>query len=138
MLLPYSQQVYRPTLHAPAQARQFVVDRLSMDLDGSTTLDDAMLTVTELVTNAINAGSSHIEVGVELNDDFVSMAVTDDMRASLGCERSRPFLTHGRGLRIVAALATRWGRSVFPAVSECGPSCPLCVSVSNPRSRRPH
>ncbi len=73
-----SQRVYQPTSAAPAHARRFLVDHLKEDLAASVALEDAVLVVTELVTNALGADAGRIVVAVDLHRDHLLVAVTDD------------------------------------------------------------
>ena len=104
-----SQQVFASTSMAPAQARYFVIEHLARNLSGTQVLDDAVLTVAELVTNSVNAGSGRITVDVDLHRDHVLLAVTDDAPGQPAVQPFSQSATYGRGLRIVEALARRWG-----------------------------
>jgi anti-sigma regulatory factor (Ser/Thr protein kinase) len=104
-----SQQVFSPTASAPGQARQFAYEQLERDLAGSVALDDSVLVVTELLTNAINAGATRIDLGLELHTDHVLLSVTDDAPGKPEVQPLAPFATHGRGLHIIEHLAQRWG-----------------------------
>jgi anti-sigma regulatory factor (Ser/Thr protein kinase) len=72
-------------------------------------LDDAVLAVSELITNAVLHGDGPVEVRVSHRPGLLRVEVTDDGRAvplprhaGLGDER-------GRGLHIVDAVTSRWG-----------------------------
>jgi len=67
-------------------------------------VDDAVLITTELVTNAIVHAATTFHVVVELRGSLLCIAVADS------CTRAPRRRTHrGRGLRIVAHTALRWG-----------------------------
>jgi anti-sigma regulatory factor (Ser/Thr protein kinase) len=70
---------------------------------------DAALATTELVTNALVHGRPPIELRLRLESTDVLVEVRD--RATYQPRKLRPDETdeHGRGLQIVAALASRWG-----------------------------
>ena len=70
---------------------------------------DAALATTELVTNALLHGRPPIELRARLEDTEVRIEVRD--RATYQPRKLRPHQTdeHGRGLHIVAALASQWG-----------------------------
>lgn len=104
-----NRQVYSATSAAPAAAHQFLVDHLETELAGSMALDDGVLTVTELVTNAVNAGSGSIVVEVDLHRDHLIVAVTDGAPGLPEVQALSALSTHGRGLRIVDALSRSWG-----------------------------
>lgn len=72
-------------------------------------VDDVLLVVTELVTNAVLHGTAPITLRVSLLDDGVRVAVTDHGRAMpVRPEPSLDAMT-GRGLSLVAATARSWG-----------------------------
>jgi anti-sigma regulatory factor (Ser/Thr protein kinase) len=70
---------------------------------------DAALATTELVTNAVVHGRPPIELRLHQENTDVRIEVRD--RATYQPRKPRPDHTaeHGRGLQIVAALASRWG-----------------------------
>jgi anti-sigma regulatory factor (Ser/Thr protein kinase) len=72
-------------------------------------LDDVSLAVTELANNAVLHAQSTFTVDVLTHADLVRIVVHDE---SLGMPKpASPGVTErfGRGLGIVAALATSWG-----------------------------
>lgn len=97
---------------APAAARTFVREASSYVLDRSVppaVCDDLELIVSELVTNAVRAGSTTIQVSVEQVGDAVAVHVRDDAG---GWPEERN--THiddpgGRGLPLISAVSSRWG-----------------------------
>lgn len=72
-------------------------------------ISDAQLLVTELITNALNARSSSLEVVVCLDGDVVRLAVLDDAPGGPAPRSADVTDEHGRGLSIVAALGQAWG-----------------------------
>ena len=99
------------TLHphpqAVATARRFVTSVLSDELDEAR-LHDLEVLVSEVVTNGVMHAATTMELAVELRDDVAHVELVDhapgepairDMAGSEG----------GFGLRIVAAMASRWG-----------------------------
>jgi anti-sigma regulatory factor (Ser/Thr protein kinase) len=96
-----------PTPDAVALARRFV----SENVNDPELIDDAELLVSELVTNAIKHGRPSIVlrvrpeppgIGVEVHDEGLEDPV---MPAEEPVHEQRD----GRGLRIVAAVASSWG-----------------------------
>jgi anti-sigma regulatory factor (Ser/Thr protein kinase) len=102
---------------AVAAARHFCTSRLNRFVGNAVPADarvaglisDAELVVSELVTNAVRAGSSRISVRLTVDDDGLQVAVRDD---APGRPNPRAATVHdrdGRGLSIVEALSSAWG-----------------------------
>jgi two-component sensor histidine kinase len=100
---------------APTLARAFVlavVDPLlgsAPSAEASTARDDIQLVVSELVTNAVRAGSSVVRVGVTHEAGRVRIGVEDE---GSGWPEQRAAGIHdpnGRGLALVSALCASWG-----------------------------
>jgi anti-sigma regulatory factor (Ser/Thr protein kinase) len=90
-------------------ARGFVAEVLSqIDHD---TRDVALLLTSELVTNAILHARTPVQVGVLVDNDQVLICVGDRMEASAELVPSGRSRTRhgGRGLALVADLASMWG-----------------------------
>jgi anti-sigma regulatory factor (Ser/Thr protein kinase) len=95
----------------PGLARSWALARIREGQQGAgqMLLDDAALVISELVTNALRAGSTSITVNLQVEPGRLRVAVQD--RAA-----GRPRLRHpdfrqtsGRGLQVVSALADDWG-----------------------------
>ncbi len=101
----------RPT--APRQARAWSQQRLrdaSLDHPGATVVaDDAAVVVSELITNAVQAGCGAAVLSLEVDGARVRIAVSDDVGGQPQVAHSGPSDVRGRGLAIVAALADTWG-----------------------------
>jgi anti-sigma regulatory factor (Ser/Thr protein kinase) len=100
---------FAPAPESAAAARAFVEQTLR-DWGCRALIDDALVVVTELVSNVVRHAGTDIRVDVELHRHTVRIGVTDraagrvvlrtaDPRADLG----------GRGLRLVDQLSERWG-----------------------------
>jgi anti-sigma regulatory factor (Ser/Thr protein kinase) len=97
---------------AVAAARHFVLGTLAAwGIDGDT-VDRATLCLSELVTNAMIHTDAGCELRVVLDRGVLTTTVRDG-GSSLVVDLSRvavdPLAVHGRGLRLVDALSTRWG-----------------------------
>jgi anti-sigma regulatory factor (Ser/Thr protein kinase) len=99
------------TLHphpqAVATARRFVVSVLASHLDEAR-LNDVEVIVSEVVTNGVMHAATTMELVVELRDDVAHVELVDSapgeplIRPETGADG-------GFGLRIVSAMARRWG-----------------------------
>ncbi len=93
----------------PARARRFVRDQLTGVAEA--TCADALLAVSELVTNVHLHGGTPADLVLRVNGRAVRIEVYDSGPAiPIGSVRlPLPTDGGGRGLFIVAALATSWG-----------------------------
>jgi len=65
------------------------------------------LVCSELVTNAVQAGSPEVTVDLDVHHSRVEIAVTDAAPGMPQALDVEPSEAHGRGLRVVAALSQR-------------------------------
>ena len=74
-------------------------------------LDDAMLLTSELVANAVLHGSPTVVLRVRVDAAGLTVSVQDGGHEvpTDGIAQPDVYGSHGRGLFIVAALATAWG-----------------------------
>ena len=87
---------------------------LASDLSDSDTLWNIELVLSELITNAMQAGSTQISVEVLLHCDRVVLSVTDDAPGWPEPRNAADADSGGRGLAIIAALAHDWGITATP------------------------
>lgn len=114
--LPYRREAfYRRERKSIPAARAFTAWALR-DWRATERLDDALLCVSELATNALLHGvppgrgfrlhigmCAHGVIRIEVEDSGDGMVAAND---------PRPEEEHGRGLLLVAALADKWGTGV--------------------------
>jgi anti-sigma regulatory factor (Ser/Thr protein kinase) len=104
---------------APSLARRWTADLLRGELGNEAgapdLLDDTVLCVSELVTNAVTAGCSSLTLQVWVDARVVRVSVLDDAPGRPTPREAGPGDRSGRGLRLVEAVSRRWG--VDPAAS---------------------
>lgn len=96
-----------PELKSIAPTRLAVRDQLSAC--GVVETADAELMVSELVGNAIVHAGTEIVVTVRCTSDRTVVEVHDGSPVMPAVRRPEPMRPGGHGLRIVEALALRWG-----------------------------
>lgn len=74
-------------------------------------VDDAMLTVSELVTNAVQHSGGEIGLRVSVVEDEVLISVTDESPERAELQHAALGDVSGRGLFLVDAVAHSWGSS---------------------------
>jgi serine phosphatase RsbU (regulator of sigma subunit)/anti-sigma regulatory factor (Ser/Thr protein kinase) len=97
-------------LRSPAQARRHVTDALrSAGLDRF--LDDALLLVTELVTNAVVHAGTRVRLGIDtIERDRVRFEINDRSAETAPAAHTPSDISNsGRGLMLLNALAATWG-----------------------------
>lgn len=110
---------YRPCdATAPGRARSFLAAALGETLAGRGTLElgeSAAVVLSELVTNAVQAGCLQVTVDLTVHRSHLRVAVSDDTAGwpQLGVAEARD--VHGRGMAIVSVLAQSWGVKKLPA-----------------------
>ncbi len=72
-------------------------------------VEDALLCVSELVTNALQASCEYVCINVGIDLGRVRIVVTDDARGWPTMKRPGPNDPNGRGLMIIDAIAESWG-----------------------------
>jgi hypothetical protein len=100
---------YLPDPPNVTQARHAAVAAMrGAGVDGAA-LDASEIIVGELVANAVRHARTELTAVVEVNEGTVRVAVIDLDTRPPALLASDEDSTSGRGLQIVAALATRWG-----------------------------
>jgi anti-sigma regulatory factor (Ser/Thr protein kinase) len=97
---------------AVATARRFVLSTLAAWGVDRDTVDDAILCLSELVTNAMIHTGAGCELRVVLDRGVLTTTVRDggsSVVVDLSSVTVDPLAVHGRGLQIVNALSARWG-----------------------------
>jgi anti-sigma regulatory factor (Ser/Thr protein kinase) len=96
-------------LHAPSHARAWTAARIPPPLHSIA--EDALLVVSELVTNAVRHGEPEIVLSVDIRADRIRIEVRDGNDALPKVPAMDPAVDRptGRGLLIVAATASDWG-----------------------------
>jgi anti-sigma regulatory factor (Ser/Thr protein kinase) len=92
---------------AAAQARHAVRD--SCRHLPETTVSDATLLVSELVTNAVTHAGGMLTLVIDCEPDRVAIAVADHSTALPVIRNPDSRDPHGRGLRLVDSIAADWG-----------------------------
>jgi anti-sigma regulatory factor (Ser/Thr protein kinase) len=100
------------TLHphprAVATARRFVTSVFADDLDEAR-LHDLEVLVSEVVTNGVVHAATTMELVVELRDDVARVEIVDHGPGEPAIRDIENGEDGGFGLRIVEAMARRWG-----------------------------
>lgn len=112
-----------PLPTAPSRARRFATEVLALWSISELT-DDAVLIVSELVTNGVQHAATDLELRLELGRGLLRIAVRDDSRFTPSFPNTdvvpgrsgvvAELRERGRGLRIVRALAVASGRTSTP------------------------
>lgn len=116
---------FPPEPGAVRSARRWAADHASVDGPTGETL---ALLVSELAANAVMHARAPFTVTLDREDDHLRVAVSDqghDLLPEIGTHDPRA--TAGRGLRMVAALASAWG-------IDTGPRPPTTVWFTLPSS----
>lgn len=98
---------------APQLARRWTAECLHSHLgegaDVPALIADAVLCVSEMVANAVQAGCSHLTLRLQVETQSVRVDVVDDAPGQPAPRDAGPEDHSGRGLRLVAAVSRRWG-----------------------------
>ena len=102
-----SQRTFHGVPASVTQARRFVVEVLR-DIEPEV-VEDAVMMVSELATNAVRHAQSMFTVMVERSPQQVRISVSDAGLGRPTMRSPRPEEATGRGLCIVQVLADSWG-----------------------------
>lgn len=98
-----------PDATSAAEARRFVTQLLGTWHCDDELVSSVALLTTELVTNSVLHAGSPLDVTVRLTGSALRVEVRDEHET---LPAARPYATDamtGRGLRLVEAVASRWG-----------------------------
>jgi anti-sigma regulatory factor (Ser/Thr protein kinase) len=99
--------------NAPQLAREWARHQLSTRVSDAPVspplVEDALLCLSELVTNAVEASCEQLTVELALDESRLRVTVVDDGMGWPALQNPQITDTTGRGLVIVDALARRWG-----------------------------
>src|SRR5689334_14685901 len=102
-------------LGSPLAARTAVTDHLAgQSLPTGVVVTDVVLVVSELVTNAVEAGASTLGLSLTLDLRGLELVVEDDAAGWPVRARASPDASGGRGLNIVEQLADHWHATGAP------------------------
>ena len=91
-----------------SNARHWVQEVVG-DLDWDGEVDDAVLLVSELVTNALLHAQAAVRVTLYRHDEGLWVSVTDGGAGRIVRRQAEPTDTIGRGLEIVDRMSGAWG-----------------------------
>jgi serine phosphatase RsbU (regulator of sigma subunit)/anti-sigma regulatory factor (Ser/Thr protein kinase) len=115
---------FPPDIQSIRRVRRMIHDTLAEVTDGRAAgngsdvpdfADDVVLLTSELCENAVLHAGTAFDLAVVADDDEVTVAVTDRGPGALELHLAEPrprygrAATHGRGLSLIAQLATTWG-----------------------------
>lgn len=103
------------SLHSPAAARQFLRDATCPEHSPARVLDDAVLLVSELVTNSVLYGGPPIVVAVDCHESAMQVRVRDGAPGLPVPGDPGPDDENGRGLALMEMLSEDWGVDAEPA-----------------------
>lgn len=121
-----------PDLASVTRARHYVRDTLAT-FGVPDCADDAQLAVSELIANAVKHARTPLMLELTADDDHLTVTVADGERELAAQVQQHALAESGRGLRIVAAVASEWG--VEPR--DGGKALWFRLPLRKPRGRAP-
>ncbi|MGN6299649.1 MAG: ATP-binding protein [Angustibacter sp.] len=97
-----------PEVVSVTRARHYVRDTLTA-LGVPDCADDAQLAVSELIANAVKHARTPLVLELTADDEHLTVTVADGERELASQVQQHALAESGRGLRIVAAIASEWG-----------------------------
>ena len=111
LMLPSSEQ-------SPSVAREWAT-RSGCSTHRMTVRDEALLLISELITNSVVHGGPPIVLAIECDEALLRVRVRDGSPVAPVPRRASPEDEHGRGMTLVDLLTDTWG--VDPVADEHGP-----------------
>jgi anti-sigma regulatory factor (Ser/Thr protein kinase) len=105
---PRAEQRLPLSEEAPAHARKFLRSA-SCATHHSEVLEDAVLLVSELVTNSVKHGGPPVVVAVDCDGDALQVRVRDGSPTMPTPRDARQTEENGRGLALVKTISSEWG-----------------------------
>ncbi len=100
---------FEPELAAPGDARRLAGEALSEWGGHPELLDDVLLVVSELASNAVRHAGTPFSVTVRCDAEGLAIVVEDSSLERPVLRHPGPHALFGRGLHLIGALATDWG-----------------------------
>lgn len=97
-----------PDVASVTRARHYVRDTLTA-FGVPDCADDAQLAVSELIANAVKHARTPLVLELTADADHLTVTVADGERELASQVQQHALAESGRGLRIVAAVASEWG-----------------------------
>ena len=105
---PIGRLALPPEVASVTRARHYVRDALA-GIGAPDCADDAQLAVSELIANAVKHARTPVVLELARDDRHLTVTVADGERELASQVQQHALAESGRGLRIVAAVATEWG-----------------------------
>ncbi|GAY13003.1 ATP-binding protein [Pseudonocardia sp. N23] len=115
----------------PARARHAVAAKVhEWQMADRVELDDLALVVEELTANVVDHAGGPFTVTVRLDHDVLHVVVGDEVARPPVLQPFDPAAVRGRGLQMVAAIATSWGWRPTASGKQTWAQLPLVVDQS--------
>jgi anti-sigma regulatory factor (Ser/Thr protein kinase) len=83
---------------------------ITEDDPAAVVIDDALLVLSELLTNAVKYSSDDVEVAVYAHHDHVEISVRDDNPTLAHTRPAGPAATGGWGIAMIETISQTWGQ----------------------------